>query len=712
VEPFPSTRTAGPATGTAGPPQSSRLRGTLAAPRADEGRGAAPSPSGAPSIRPNGFGYFPGLDGVRAISVIAVLLYHAEVSGMKGGFLGVEVFFVISGYLITSLLLGEEERSGAVSLRQFWIRRARRLLPAMYAVVLATLVVSALFLREELASLRGDAVAAIFYVSNWSFIVAEKSYFEASGRPSLLQHLWSLAVEEQFYLLWPVLFVGGMRWLGRRRFVWAILGGAAASWLLMVVLYGDGSSAEARNRVYLGTDTRASGLLIGCALAFVWMPRRIRSDRAGRHAGLILDVAGVLALVGIGWMFAATSQFSNLLYRGGFVVLALLTAVVIAAVVHPASHLNQVVGCLPLRWLGVRSYGIYLWHWPIFQLTRPGLDVPFDGGALFVLRMGLTLAVAAMSYRYLEQPIRQGGLGRSWARFRVATGSERQALRQRWLAGVGSLAVVLAIVVGLSVTATTPTAELTSVSGGAGVPGVAGTGAAAAIDPRNFSDAAVDPNAVADPFADQSTTTETAVPGTTDPVAATVGSDVPGSEVLPPESTVPEQTPPTPPTLPRLAPPLNAAKIALLGDSVMLGASPAVQQLLGPNAVIAAKTSRQVSDGIDIVRGWKAAGWLGEAAIVVHLGNNGTFFEQQFDQMMQELKDAPRVVFLTVRVPRPWQDSVNETIRAGVERHKDKAVLVDWQTFSEGHPDWFYTDGMHLDPNGAPHYAELLASAL
>ncbi len=668
------------------------------------------SPAAAPS---SGFGYFPGLDGVRAISVIAVLLYHAEVSGMKGGFLGVEVFFVISGYLITSLLLGEEERSGAVSLRQFWIRRARRLLPAMYAVVLATLMVSVLFLREELASLRGDAAAAFFYVSNWSFILGEKSYFEASGRPSLLQHLWSLAVEEQFYLLWPVLFVAGMRWLGRRRFLWVILGGAAASWLLMVVLYGDGSSAEARNRVYLGTDTRASGLLIGCALAFVWMPKRIRSDRAGRHAGLIVDLAGVAALVGIGWMFAATSQFSNLLYRGGFVVLALLTSVVIAAVVHPASHLNVVLGCLPLRWLGVRSYGIYLWHWPIFQLTRPGLDVPFDGIGLLALRMGLTLVVAAASYRYLEQPIRHGGLGRSWARMRVATGSERQALRQRWLAGIGSLAVVLAVVVGVTITATTPTTELTSATAGAGVPRVAGTGAAAAIDPRDFSEAAVDPNAVADPFANQPTSTETLAPETTlDPDAVTGGSEVPGSEAPSTETTPSDDTPPTSSTLPRLAPPLNATKIALLGDSVMLGASPAVQQLLGPKAVIAAKTSRQVSDGIDIVRGWKAAGWLGEAAIVVHLGNNGTFFEAQFDQMMGELKDAPRVVFLTVRVPRPWQDSVNETIRAGVERHKGKAVLADWQGFSEGHPDWFYTDGMHLDPNGAPNYAELVASAL
>src|SRR3954464_4268744 len=248
--------------------------------------------------------YLPGLDGLRAFAVIAVLLYHADLSWIRGGFLGVEVFFVISGYLITTMLLTEWHQQGRINLVGFWLRRARRLLPALYLLLVVTLVFAIVFLPGEVARLRDDALAAFAYVTNWYLILGEQSYFETVGRPSLLQHLWSLAVEEQFYVLWPVLLTLMLRFWRRRVVVIATLGGAIASAVWMAILYRPDVDPS---RVYYGTDTRATGLMIGAALAFVWVPSQFQR-RPGQEATplaaigmlpLLLDVVGVAALSGV-----------------------------------------------------------------------------------------------------------------------------------------------------------------------------------------------------------------------------------------------------------------------------------------------------------------------------------------------------------------------------------------------------------------------------
>lgn len=235
--------------------------------------------------------YLAGLDGLRAIAVISVLLYHAQFGWAIGGFLGVEVFFVISGYLITSLLLAEWREREGIDLKHFWMRRAKRLLPALFALIAVTTLVAVIFLPDEVASLRGDVLSALAYVTNWNFIFGQKSYFETIGRPSMVQHLWSLAVEEQFYLVWPLLFVGGMKIFGRKRFPVVVVGGAVTSVVLMWVLYTPGGDPS---RVYYGTDTRASGILIGCALAFVWSPWRLR-PQISNSARRLLNAIGALA---------------------------------------------------------------------------------------------------------------------------------------------------------------------------------------------------------------------------------------------------------------------------------------------------------------------------------------------------------------------------------------------------------------------------------
>jgi peptidoglycan/LPS O-acetylase OafA/YrhL len=302
--------------------------------------------------------YVPALDGVRAIAVAAVLLYHGGVTWFPGGFLGVDVFFVLSGYLITSLLLAQLRDSGHIQLGRFWLRRARRLLPAAFVVIFVCLVVAAVFLPDDVARVRGDALASIFYVNNWHQVFVDRSYFAAFERPSMLQHLWSLAVEEQFYLLWPLALGLCLSRLGRTATVRLTLAGMVASALAMALLFHRG---EDPSRVYFGTDTHASGLLLGALMAFAWPLGRL-TGRLTRGAVIVLDAAAAAAFAAVVLAMASWHDYDSQVYRGGLFAVSAASAVLIAAAAHPASHAGRVLGLAPLRWVGARSYGIYLWR--------------------------------------------------------------------------------------------------------------------------------------------------------------------------------------------------------------------------------------------------------------------------------------------------------------------------------------------------------------
>ncbi len=398
--------------------------------------------------------YMPGLDGLRAFAVTGVLLYHATLNWIPGGFLGVDVFFVISGYLITSLLLAEFRNQGGIGLGQFYLRRARRLLPALFLLLGVVGLFAVVFLPDEVTKLRGDVVAALFYGTNWWQIFHNLSYFEAAGRPPLLQHLWSLAVEEQFYLIWPLLLTGMFKlWHGRRRpMLLATLGMIVLSSGLMIALsiHRGYPLDHDPSRVYYGTDTRAFTMLIGAVLAMVWAPWRL-SDKLTSGARIVLDVVGFGSLAGLAWMFLNVNEFSNDLYRGGFLVCSILAAMVIAVTVHPAADLSRLLGLKPLRWIGERSYGIYLWHWPVFMVTRPVLDIGWTGTPNLILRLAVTVAIAELSYRYVEQPIRQGALSRWFKELRSSTGSERISMGARTAVISGSLLLgIVLVAVGLA----------------------------------------------------------------------------------------------------------------------------------------------------------------------------------------------------------------------------------------------------------------------
>jgi peptidoglycan/LPS O-acetylase OafA/YrhL len=378
--------------------------------------------------------YLPGLDGLRAIAVAAVVLYHLNVGWAQGGLLGVGVFFTLSGYLITDILLGQWDKSGRLRLGDFWLRRARRLLPALFVMLLVVAIWVNTLARSQLPGFRGDVVASALYVSNWWYIAQHASYYAQFAPPAPLDHLWSLAVEEQFYLVWPWLVLFGVllfgRWLGsagdadgrlstgaRYRIAAATAVLAALSAVLMAMLYHPGTDPT---RDYEGTDTRACGLLLGAALAMVWPSRR---NRLPATATRLLDLAGMAGLAVIGLLVWRTNQYSPFMFRGGLVLLSLATLLVVAAVATPGSRLGRFLGLEPLRWTGVRSYGIYLWHYPLIVLTAPALTAGGFSRPRATAAAAASVVIAALSWKFVEEPVRRG-FSRGFTRPKLPRGRE------------------------------------------------------------------------------------------------------------------------------------------------------------------------------------------------------------------------------------------------------------------------------------------------
>jgi peptidoglycan/LPS O-acetylase OafA/YrhL len=623
----------------------------------------ADGPSGATEEPPrpsdNRLPYMPGIDALRAIAVLAVFFYHVGAGWMPGGFLGVDVFFVISGYLITALLLSEFGRRGHISVIAFWLRRARRLLPAVAVMIAATLLLAAIVVPEEIDRLRGDALASLFYVNNWHLILAHQSYFQQFGRPSLFLHLWSLSVEEQFYLLWPLCFAAGMSLLGRRRLVLGVIAGALLSTLLMIILFDPSNT----NRVFLGTDTRAVGLLLGVALALAWHPNDLRAA-AGRRAGLILDAIGLFALAMIVNDFVNVYDFQSSLYHGGFLLLALWTTLLVGVLAHPAAHLGRVLsfrvlGERPLLWLGVRSYSFYLYHWPILALTRPGLDVPLHGPLLVTLQLGATLVLADLSYRYVEQPFRH---------------RRDSAKAPSWLVPgrVALAAGVLASVLVIGWSGIVPTG------------GESGVGAAQAQGPARVvlgdngkSGGALRPGD--QPQQQQQPVTQS------DQGAA---SQAPGPGVGGPA----------------------APKVLAIGDSVMRGAAADLVKRLGGDVVVDAEEGRQPSTYASVIDAYRTEGKLA-STVVVQLGNNGPVWYADLTALRSALAGVPHVYLVNVEVPRSWQDEVNSEL-ASFLKSWPQATLVDWHDTVSGDIGGLTYDGIHLKPAGQQLYTNLIRKAL
>ena len=655
--------------------------------------------------------YNAGIDGIRAIAVLAVIAYHSGMSRFSGGFLGVEIFFVISGYLITALLLVEYTTNNRIDIKRFWNRRARRLFPALIAYIGGATALAYLTARDVVPT-KSEIFAALGYVYNWFSIFQDVSYTEGFERKNFFHHLWSLAVEEQFYLFWPLILWGLLTLVGKRITFAFVIAGIIGSTILRWILYEPFTDPL---RVYYGTDTRASALLIGAALAFLWRPWE--SDREAIKTPKVFTKVSVLVVgcVCLGGLIWANMHYTLFypriddLFRGGMLITSVLTALVIAVSVTPKSMLGKALGIQPMRWIGKRSYGLYLWHWPVFQLTRPRVDVEIDGWELFLIRMAITLILVEVSYQIIERPIRE-------RRFRKSLNLAISKSSIQITLGRGIL--VAAVLMGSFITLEKVQADWSNET------------------------ALEEESELSGPD-----TSEQSVPPTPEPTPTASPTPTPTPEP-PPEEAAPEVTPEAEPPIEPfdltsfietvnpdestwsellelvVAPefPVFYDRITFLGDSIMKGAltNASIRDLdtifverisaLTDNVTVEAEVARQWNEARGFIRQFQSQGLLGEA-VVIHLGSNGVIDENLIARTFELLEDAEIVLLVNARVPKPWESRVNDAIEAAASLYEN-AVLVDWRSASNDYPEYFARDGVHVRKEGAKVYLDQIILGL
>jgi peptidoglycan/LPS O-acetylase OafA/YrhL len=398
-----------------------------------------------------GVRHIASIDGLRAIAVTAVVLYHLGISWIPGGFLGVDLFFVISGYVITRLILDSINQSSALDLREFYAARLRRIYPAFIFMVVCTIIFIGVWAPEAIKRFLSDLPYALTGSINWLLVARHQDYFEAIGRPPLLQHTWSLAVELQFYLIWPIILLTVLKYFGKKNIARIALLIAITSGvtLFLVSLQLDQSNAQQVSHIYFGTDTHSLGLFLGSALAVSWIPQNLSAD-IEKRAQDVVDAIGVVGLLGLIAAFLFIDEANASLYRIAFPLAGIFGCLVIISLVHPASRFAPLISSAPFRWVGQRSYGIYIWHWVIFQVTRPSVDLTGQSWALYLARVLLVLALADISLRWVEIPFRQG-MVQNWFRG-MKYRSAKVKLRQQ-LSIVISIIAVLAVTSSISVQA-------------------------------------------------------------------------------------------------------------------------------------------------------------------------------------------------------------------------------------------------------------------
>jgi peptidoglycan/LPS O-acetylase OafA/YrhL len=581
------------------------------------------------------------IDGLRGVALVAVLLYHAAPGTMRGGFLGVEAFFVLSGYLLTALLLDEHRRTGTIDRWAYGERRVRRIYPAMIVLLSVLIVFVPLLDYANSHRLPLDVLSSLVGMTNWRLIADGTSYFAHLGNPSYVRHLWSIAIELQFYVLCPFL----IGWLARRRVkvaAGALVAGIAASATLMGLLY----RSPDPSRAYFGTDTRIGALLAGCLVAVILsrggdaIGPRFRTTAS--QVAAPVAVAVFLALV----LFA--NETARLLYPAGFLLTQAATATMIAVALRPG-WLPAVLAHRVPRWLGRRSYGIYLWHWPLVVFTLHWSSRIGAG----ILTITSAVVLGALSYGLVEKRF----MHRSRPGVRVPIGA-RRARSLAILSAIGIAVVLLARVPG-----TDPIAH--SLQVGQQVLARQATAAAA--------------NTIS---------------------ATSVTPTLPTGVNSPATTAAPAPPPPAPPPIDVLA----------IGDSVMVGAAPALQARLGSSAYIDAHIGRQFADVIELTKRYRDGGRLGRA-VVVHLGDNGPIRPPDIDAVINELAGVPNIVLVNVRVPRSWRAEVNSELAAAVARHPG-VKLVDWFADSAPHGEWFESDHTHLKEAGMNAFADLIIGAI
>ncbi len=579
---------------------------------------------------PRGIKYIPAIDGLRAVAVIAVMLYHLGVPWIPGGFLGVDLFFVISGYVITRLLLDSIQRSGGLDLRAFYKSRLRRLLPPLAFMIITTTLFIGVWAPDTIKRLLTDTPFSLLGVMNWWLVFRQADYFEAIGRPPLLQHTWSLGVEAQFYLVWPLILLLVLRQLGRKIIPAAALFIAIGSGvaLLLVSLSIDSNSSQSVSHVYFGTDTHSIGLFLGAALAVNWIPQNLKVDIAKR-AQDVIDGIGVFGFLGILACFLFIDQGNPTLYKIAFPLAGIFGCAIIMSVVHPASRFAPLLQGKAILWIGERSYAIYLWHWIIFQVTRPSVDLAGASWALYALRILIVFALADISLRWVELPFRNGYI-ESWFRGMKYRTKKVRVRQQTTLA--------LSIISVLAVT------SLVSAN-------------AIAVSDRNLAKLKLEITTKAE--------VETEITNPSD-------------------------------------------GLWVAGDSVILGIR---NELSNRRQVglINAHVGRQAPELIEVLNKDKAR--MADAPIIVNMGNNNRLTESEVVSIFEAIKNQPQIIVINTAVPRGWKDQNNSLIQQVASSYQN-VKIVDWNKISEGHPEYFAPDGVHLVPTGISVYVDAILSEL
>ena len=575
--------------------------------------------------------YIHSVDGLRAVAVIAVLLYHLGIDWIPGGFLGVDLFFVISGYVITGLILDSIARSGTLDLRAFYLSRIRRLVPALIAMIVFTTLFIGVYAPDTVRRFIADIPYVLTGSMNWALVSRQQDYFEAIGRPPLLQHTWSLAVEAQFYLIWPLVLLFILRYFGKKNIPFAALAIALASGVaLFAYSIRIDSQESAISHVYFGTDTHSIGLFLGSALAVSWQPQNL-SKEITKRAQDFVDFIGVVGLLGLLSTFLFINETDPTLYRIAFPLSALFGCATLISVVHPASRFAPLLSTRPLIWIGERSYGIYLWHWIVFQLTRPSIDLVGDDWALYALRILIVFALADISLRYIEIPVRRGYFELWFRGMKYRTRAVR--LRQQ-------LSTVAAILVTIAAT------SLVSINAMEKADRLAAQEKLAAENKDEAPDQVI------------------------------TDSDSPGLWVT--------------------------------GDSVILG----IRNVLAKFErieLINARVGRQIGELIQVAKTDQQ--FVGQSPVVLNLGNNNRLIEADVVSLMEIVKSQPRIIVVNTAVPRSWKDANNEIIASVVSRYPNTTV-VDWASISANHPEYFATDGVHLNPPGVNAYVSAIREVL
>ncbi len=617
--------------------------------------------------------YIPGLDGLRALAVLTVIAYHFNFSWAKGGFLGVDIFFVLSGYLITSTILPIQGNHLTLNLREFWFGRIRRLLPAAYFMIMTVLVWVMLFNRGLLNTVRGDAISSIFYTSNWWFIFHKLSYFDSFGSPSPLKNLWSLAIEEQFYFIWPIALTVGLSIFKKRSKLSIIVFLVAlSSAMLMSILYHPGTDPS---RVYYGTDTRLFELLIGCSLALIWPMKRLSSKKLTVGLSITLNITSMIAFVIFIVCIVFVDEYQVFLYRGGLLLVCINAAILIACVCHPSSSLGDLLSWKPLRWIGSRSYGIYIWHYPVTVLGTPIQEI---GNPLFwrvSLQLAFILIIADFSYRFIETPIRKNGFRPFFRQYLAINISNwRSFPLARKVATVLIPLVLLMFTAGITGV----------VKGEEKIESIKSYPAQVKINDDQPSSKKVskqESRTLEKDTADQSSEKK--------PAPKIEQSNEPKKE----ENLT-----------------ANKAYTGILGigDSVMIDIAPSLHKIY-PTITIDAKIGRQVSQAANLAPSYAKFNHP-DKAVIIQLGTNGYFSTSQIDTLLNAFSNA-HIYLITVRVPRPWESKVNDALYEKA-RENDNITLIDWYSAAIHHPEYFTADGVHLEPKGVEALTNLIDQSI